>query len=130
MVKTQTITQTVLIKAPPHDVFELIMDEEKHGKLTHSKAVVSRKIGGEFSIYDGELTGKNLELELDKKIVQFWRASDWPKGHFSTIAFNLEKVKNGTRINFVQDGVPDEFVKEISDGWKTYYWDPMKKMLE
>lgn len=106
------------------------MDEQKHAKLTKSKAIVSRKIGGEFSIYDGELMGKNLELEDDKKIVQFWRANNWPKGHFSTIAFTLEKVKNGTRINFVQDGVPDPLVKDVAEGWKTYYWNPMKKMLE
>lgn len=130
MIPTKTIKQSVFIKTSPHDVYEVIMDEVKHAKLTKSTAIVSRKIGGEFSIYGGELTGKNLELEEDKEIVQFWRAHDWPKGHFSTVAFTLEKVKGGTRIVFVQDGVPDQHVKDITAGWKLYYWDPMKKMLE
>jgi activator of HSP90 ATPase len=66
----------------------------------------------------------------DKKIVQSWRGSDWPKGHFSKAIFSLKKIKNGTRLTFTQSGVPDQHYRDIRQGWRDYYWKPMKEMLE
>ena len=108
------------------------MDEKKHSKFTDSKAVVSRKVGGKFSVFGGWLFGKNLEIAKGKKIVQEWHAEmdEWPKGHFSKAFFYFKKEKGGTKLSFVHSGVPKACAKEISIGWKEHYWQPMKKMLE
>ena len=126
----KTIRQTATFTASPHEVYEILMDARKHAELTGGKARISREIGGAFSIYDGEIEGKNLELVSDRKIVQSWRYSDWPKGHYSTATFELEKIEKGTRLKFTQTDVPDDKYEEIKQGWKDYYWQPMKKMLE
>jgi hypothetical protein len=40
-------------------------------------------------------------------------------------------LPNGeTQLIFTQSGVPEEFYDDIRQGWKDYYWIPMKEMLE
>jgi len=106
------------------------MDSRKHSVFTGAKAGISRKIGGKFTAYDGYIEGVNVELVPDGKIVQSWRGSDWPAGHYSTATFALKEVPGGTRLVFTQTGVPDEQYGSISQGWRDYYWKPMKEMLE
>ena len=38
MVNTKTIEQTVTIKASPHDIYEALMDSEKHSRFTGAPA--------------------------------------------------------------------------------------------
>ncbi|MDP3742136.1 MAG: SRPBCC family protein [Candidatus Micrarchaeota archaeon] len=130
--QTRTIRQTVLFHCSPHAVFELLMDSKKHSKFTGGKATVSRKVGGKFSIFDGGLYGKNLELKKDRKIVQAWacKMNGWPAEHFSIATFTFAAAKGGTKLTLVQPGVPAGCFKDISNGWYTYYWEPMKEMLE
>ncbi len=128
--KTKTISQSVIFKATPHEVYEAIMDPKKHSEFTGSKARINNKVGGKFSIYDGDIEGVNLELVPDQKIVQSWRYSDWPEGHYSTATFSLKKVSQGTQLTFTQTAVPEELYKDVSQGWRDYYWAPMKEMLE
>ena len=66
----------------------------------------------------------------DKKIVQKWRGSDWPQGHYSTATFELEAVAEGTKLIFTQTSVPEQEFEMVSSGWYQYYWKPMKKLLE
>jgi len=127
---TKTVRQTITFKAPPHDVYEALMDSRKHSKFTGDKASISRKVGGKFSAFDGYSEGTNLELEPDNKIVQTWRASDWPECHYSKVAFTFKEIPNGTRLSFVQTGIPEKQFSDISQGWRDYYWAPMKEMLE
>jgi activator of HSP90 ATPase len=128
--ETKTIKQTVTFKASPDDVYEALMDSKKHAKFTGGKASISRKVGGKFTVFDGYSEGTNIELIPDKKIVQTWRASDWEEGYYSRVTFSLKEVENGTRLTFTQMGVPGEQYDDISQGWRDYYWEPMKKMLE
>jgi activator of HSP90 ATPase len=128
--ETKTLKQTVTFKTNPHEVYEALMDSKKHSKFTGDKATVSRKVGGKFSAFDGYSEGTNLELAPDSKIVQTWRASDWPEGHYSKVTFSFKAIPAGTRLTFTQTGIPAKQYEEISQGWRDYYWAPMKEMLE
>jgi activator of HSP90 ATPase len=130
MMKTKTIRQTVSFKATPHAVYEALMDSRTHARFTGAAARISRRVGGKISAYDGYIDGLNLALVPDKKIVQSWRGSDWPEGHYSRAAFALAKTKTGTRLTFTQTRVPEDQVRPISRGWKEHYWEKMKGMLE
>jgi activator of HSP90 ATPase len=129
--KTKTIKQSLTLNADPHDVFEALMDSEKHSKIIDSTAVISREVGGSFTVYDGWAGGKNIELKQDKKIVQSWYAKmpGWPAGHLSTIAFALKKVKGGTKLDFTQSGIPPECAEELKGGWAEFYWGPLKRLF-
>jgi activator of HSP90 ATPase len=128
--EARTIKQSVTFKVTPHDVYEALMDSDKHSQFTGGKAEISRKVGGRFSAFDGYSEGTNLELVPDKKIVQSWRASDWPEGRYSKVTFSLKEIHGGTRLTFTQTGVPGEQYDDISQGWRDYYWTPMKEMQE
>jgi activator of HSP90 ATPase len=124
------IRQSVTFEATPHDVYEALMDSNRHAEFTGDEAAISRVVGGPIMAYGGYITGTNLELIPDEKIVQTWRASDWPEGQESTVTFILSADDGGTRLTFVQEGVPDEQHADIEQGWIDYYWTPMKAMLE
>jgi uncharacterized protein YndB with AHSA1/START domain len=128
--ETKTIRQSVNIKSSPHDVYEALMDSKKHAKFTGGAATISRVVGGKFSTYDGYASGVNVELVPDKKIVQTWRADDWGAGQESKVTFSLTASSGGTRLTFTQSGVPEDQYEDVSQGWKDYYWEPMKLMLE
>ncbi len=126
---SKRIRQSATFRASPHEVYEALMDAKKHSTFTGGPAKISREVGGKFTIYDGEIEGENLELVPDKKIVQSWRYSDWPKGHYSKVTFSLDTIDAGTRLTFTQNGIPDDKYEDIKQGWKDYYWGPMKQML-
>jgi activator of HSP90 ATPase len=46
------------------------------------------------------------------------------------VTFSLEEVKGGTRLSFRQSGVPEEHYDDINQGWRDYYWKPMREMTE
>ena len=127
--KTKTIRQIATFPAKPAEVYELLMDSRKHASLSGTKANISRKVGGKFSAHDGYCEGTNLELIENKKIVQTWRGSDWPEGHYSRTSYSLKPVKGGTRLSFYQSGVPEKHYVHIKQGWIDHYWTPMKNKL-
>jgi activator of HSP90 ATPase len=123
----KTIRQTATIRgATPHDIYETIMDSKKHTKLSRQPTTVSRRVGGAFKV-GHDLEGKQLTLTKDKRIVQTWRANNWPKGTYSKATFALARTIGGTRVTFTQTGVPDKFYGETSKGWRDYYWGPLRK---
>ncbi|MHA2289556.1 MAG: SRPBCC family protein [Promethearchaeota archaeon] len=130
-IKKKSIEQEIIISSTPHEIYEVFMDSKKHSKLTESKSIVSREVGGSFSIYEGALSGKNVELIQDRKIVQTWRGNgeNWSKGYYSTITLVLEPVDQGTLIKFTHTEIPEGAYESVKEGWTTYYWDPLKEMF-
>lgn len=127
--KTKTIRQTVGFKAPPAQIYKLLMDSQLHTEFSGSVARISTKVGGRISAYDGYIEAKNLELKPGKKIVQAWRGTDWPDDAWSVATFSLAATKTGTRLTFIQTGVPVALYADISQGWKDFYWEPMTTWL-
>lgn len=124
------LRQTATVAGSPHDVFELLVDSEMHAMFSGASAELERKAGGKFSHYDGSLTGFVLDLKKDRRIVLAWRSSGWPEGSYSIAQFNLKKVKGGTQIEFLQYGIPSSDFKDISEGWRQYYWAPIKAYFQ
>ena len=112
-----------MLKATPHEVYEALMDSKKHAEFTRSPAVIGRGVGDAFSAFDGWASGTNLELIPDKKIVQKWRADDWPPEHYSTVTFELQAEGRETRLDFAQTDIPEDLYPELETGWVEYYWD-------
>ena len=127
---SKIIQQTVTFKASPHEVYEALMDSKKHAAFTGSKASLSQVVGGTFMVYDNYATGKNVELVPDQKIVQDWRAADWPEGYFSRVTFEFTAVPAGTRLDFTHTDVPEGTEAEFTKGWTDNYWEPLKAYLE
>ena len=106
------------------------MDEKKHSLVTRGDARISRDVGGMFFTNNGYATGRNLELVPDSKIVQSWRAADWPRNLYSTVTITLFLISGKTKLSFVQKGEPVNQYEEIKQWWQDTYWEPMKTILE
>lgn len=126
----KTIRQTAKFRSAPLAVYEALMDSRIHAKFSHARTRISRKIGGAFTAYDGYIEGRNITLVPGKRIVQSWRGSDWPEGHYSRVTFVFRRIKGGTQMSFTQSGVPDDKYLAIKKGWKEFYWEPMKSYLD
>jgi activator of HSP90 ATPase len=126
---SKLIRQQVTIHASPHEVYEALMDSRKHAEFTGDEADISREVGGSFTAGSGYISGTNLELVPDGKIVQAWHASDWPEGHMSRVTFRMTAAQGGTRLDFTHSGVPVEHYDDIKQGWIDYYWIPLKAMF-
>ncbi len=127
---TKTIRQTVTLDAPPHAVFEALLDSKKHSAFTGDTARMSRKVGGRFSSFGGYATGTNVRIEKDKVLVQTWRTTDFRDGEKdSKVMFHLSKKGAGTRLMFVHSDVPDRLAADLAQGWKDFYWEPLKAYL-
>jgi activator of HSP90 ATPase len=126
----KNITQIVTIAATPQEVYDAFMDSDKHAAFTGSSAKIENKVGGTYDAWDGYATGKTLELVPGKKIVQTWRASDWPADAESKIVLELEPDGDKTKLIFNQTNIPDEFAADVEQGWTDYYWEPLKDYLK
>jgi len=129
-VKLRTITATITLPTSPDVVYSALLDSKKHSTFTGSKAVIGKKIGDSFSVYDGYATGRQLELIPSKLLVQTWRASDWPAGHYSTVSFELMKRDGKTILHFQQTEIPDSEMQVDEKAWEKYYWKPLKEYFK
>jgi activator of HSP90 ATPase len=123
-----TIRQSVTLRATPAEVYDAWLDSKKHSAFTGDTAKMTRRPGGEFTVFGGYVHGKNLSLDKDKSIVQLWHFAEngWPDGHYSICTIALSAVPNGTRLTLVQRDVPEAAAENLKRGWKKYYWIPMK----
>ncbi|KAL7600989.1 uncharacterized protein LOC111908785 [Lactuca sativa] len=122
----KTIKLTEKFSCRAKDMFEILMDDNRWKGFTQSNARISKEVGGEISIFDGSVTGTNLELQEGKLIVQKWRFGSWPDGIHSTVRLVLEEPEPGvTVVKLTQTDVPDEdrygnstVVENTERGWR------------
>ncbi len=63
--------------------------------------------------------------------MQAWRSKAWPAGTYSIASFVLSRKAGGrTQLAFTHVGVPAFDFKDISQGWRTFYWNPIKAYLK
>jgi activator of HSP90 ATPase len=124
---TPTIQQRVRFRASPRALFNTYLDSRKHTRSTGVLAKISKKVGGKFTAFAGQLEGKNLLIVPDKRIVQLWRATHWKKDDWSVLILTFSCVRGGAQIDLVHVGVPAYDHNGVREGWPIYYWRPWKK---
>eukprot|EP00262_Sarcandra_glabra_P003503 TRINITY_DN1423_c0_g1_i1.p1 TRINITY_DN1423_c0_g1~~TRINITY_DN1423_c0_g1_i1.p1 ORF type:complete len:398 (-),score=59.79 TRINITY_DN1423_c0_g1_i1:158-1210(-) len=122
----KTISLTERFNCRAKNVYEILMDENRWKGFTQSNAKISKEIGGQFSLFDGSITGVNQELEEGKLIVQKWRFGIWADGIHSTVRMVFDEPEPGvTIIRLTQTEVPEEdsygnstVVENTERGWR------------
>ena len=102
----------------------------KSGKVQgKAPATISREVGGAFSMFDGFIVGRQLELVPGERIVQAWRVAYWKPGEFSIARFQLVARGADTQIVFDHGGFPKGDAVSLAEGWHGNYWEPLAKFL-
>jgi activator of HSP90 ATPase len=126
MTATRQIRHVVRFDAEPRAIYQALMNSKKHAAFTGAPAKIDAKVGGRFAAWGPHLRGVTVDLIKNKRIVQAWRAANWPAGHFSIATFELKRAKGGAVLVFTQTGIPAKNASSINAGWKTHYWQPLK----
>lgn len=136
-----SIHQEPVFKANRSRVYEALLDAKQFDKvvelsgvmqsmhLGNNPAEINREPGGAFALFGGYITGRQVELIPNQRIVQAWRAGSWPAGVYSIARFELVEQGSGTRIVFDHTGFPNGEAESLASGWKAHYWEPMAKLL-
>lgn len=123
---TIQFTVSAVIPATPDEVYDAWLDSDGHSKMTGSPAHVSAEVGGKFDAWDGYISGKNLELEPGRRIVQSWQGASYKDSDGdSQIEMIFEAIEGGTKITLTHTNVPDDQGSH-EPGWTTHYFEPMK----
>ena len=125
----KTIQQKVTFKAKAAKLYGLYADSKLHSAVTGQKAAFG-SVGEKFSAFGGMVTGKILQTVKNKSIVQTWRSKGWKKDvPDSILILTFEETKAGGQVSMVHANVPDNDIKGVTAGWKSFYWDPWRKYL-
>lgn len=116
------------IPAPPDEVYLALTNPLSLKLWTGAEAEMSTKPGSEFSLFDGDITGKNLEFIENKKIVQQWYFDGQEAA--SIVTFKLHEHKKGTSVELNHTNIPDESYDEFVDGWDSSYFYELLEFFE
>jgi activator of HSP90 ATPase len=126
------IHQEASINAGPHAVYDVLTDGQKFAAATGMPAQISDCEGETFTLFDGRIEGRQIELVPGQRIVQAWRFGTkhpdvWDAGVYSVVRFTLAAESDGTRFIVDHAGVPPEWHDHISSGYPTFYHEPLER---
>lgn len=125
---SSTIHQEVMFKASPKKVYDALIDANQFKKVTGGAPTeINADAGGEFSLFGGMITGRNIELIPNERIVQAWRAGNWAEGVYSIAKFEIKEQGEETLLVFEHVGFPEGQGEHLAGGWKDNYWGPLEK---
>lgn len=116
------------IPATPEEVYLALTNPLSIKLWSGAEAEMSLEPGSEFSIFDGDISGINLEFEENKKIVQRWYFDGQDENSIVTI--KLHEIKNATSVELLHTNIPDEAYEEFVDGWNTSYFGELLEFFE
>ena len=128
-VDTTTITQKVFFSGvKPIQIYDAYINSKKHSDFTGAKASCDNTPGGNFSAWDGYITGKILELDRARRILQEWKTTEWPESYPpSILELSFKAINEGTELSMVHSSVPAHQADSYRQGWIDYYWNPLKE---
>jgi activator of HSP90 ATPase len=123
-----SFTVITVLPASAKRLYTAWLDSHEHRHFTGSPAQIDPTVGGQFTAWDGYISGVTLELEPYHRIVQSWRTTDFPKGSpDSRLELIFDAVKRGTKITLIHTNIPDGQGKEYKQGWEEWYFAPMQE---
>lgn len=117
-------------EAEPSVIYDAWLDSTLHSEMTGGEAHCTDKAGDPFSTWDGYITGRNIELIKDEKIVQSWRTTEFHQNDDDSIlTIELTKKPNGgTELTLAHSNIP-EGQTQYEQGWIDNYFVPMKDLF-
>lgn len=109
------------LPATPEEIYTALTNPLTLELWTGEEAIMSTEPGSEFSLWDGSISGKNLEFEQGKKIVQQWYFDGEPE--ISIVTIKLHPAKNNTTsVELRHINIPDKEYDDFASGWDEYYF--------
>jgi activator of HSP90 ATPase len=117
-----------LLHAAPEDVYNALVNPVMLELWTGEPAVMSEEPGSDFSLWDGSITGKNIEFVKNSKIVQEWDFGE--QEETSVVTIKLHPSGKNTSLEIRQTNIPDESFENIKEGWLEEYLGGLEQLFE
>lgn len=115
----KTFKKTFRINAEPSDVYSALTNPYTIELWSGYKAEMSTVPGSEFSLWEGDIEGRNLEFVQDRKVVQEWYFGDQEEKSIVTISIFPDKQNSSVTVEHAN--IPDEEYDNIAEGWREYF---------
>jgi activator of HSP90 ATPase len=127
---SKPIHQEIIFNASSQQVYDALIDANQFKTVTGGAPTeITAEAGGAFSLFGGMITGRNIELIPNERIVQAWRAANWTEGEYSIARFEIKEQGENTLVGFHHVGFPEGQAEHLAGGWKDNYWGPLEKYL-
>lgn len=124
----KSLKQSYVVNTRIENVWNALINPELISKWGAGPAKMKPVEGFSFSLWGGDIFGKNIKVIKNKTLIQEWYAGKWEKP--SIVTFLLSQDRNKTKIKLVHENIPDDEFKDIESGWKDYYMLPLKRFVE
>lgn len=115
------------LNTSPSEVYNAMTNPVMIEIWTGEPAVMSTDPGSEFEIWDGAITGQNLEFIQDKLIVQQWFFGEEED---SIVTIKLHPDRKGTLVELHQTNIPDDAYDNMVEGWDQEYFGNLRQLYE
>jgi activator of HSP90 ATPase len=115
----KTFKKSFKINAEPSDVYSALTNPYTIELWSGYPAVMSETEGSEFSLWEGDITGINLEFVKDRKVVQEWHFGEQIEKSIATIT--IQPDRENSLVTVEHTNIPDEDFADIAEGWREYY---------
>ena len=116
------------INTTPEILYSALTNAATIQLWTGGPAMMEAIEGTEFSLWDDNIVGKNLEFIPNKKIVQEWYFGDQDEASIVTIILHEDKEK--TSVELRHTNIPDEDFNDITSGWTDTYFGSLRLFYE
>jgi len=128
--ESKPIRVTMHIKASPEEVYRALTNSFAIELWSGEPAQMEAVAGSEFSLWNGDIVGKNIEFVENEMIVQQWYFDEDENMPPSIASIRLFEDKNQTRVEVIHENVPDEARENIYEGWKFNYLGAVRAFFE
>jgi activator of HSP90 ATPase len=123
----KTFKKTFKINAESSDVYSALTNPFTIELWSGYPAQMSTEPGSEFSLWEGDISGKNLEFIENRKVVQEWFFGNQSEKSIVTITISPDRENSFVTVE--HSNIPDEDFKDISEGWGEYYFDAISNFF-
>lgn len=119
---------TLKVAADPEEVFAALTIPFQIELWSGYPADMKAEKGYVFSLWEGDITGVNLDVKVNKLLVQEWFFGEQEEQ--SVVRIELKKEGSYTVVDLNHTNIPEDVFEEITEGWREYYLGAIKGMLE
>jgi activator of HSP90 ATPase len=123
----QEFKKRYTLNAAPADVYNAMTNPLMIEIWTGEPVIMSTEPGSKFEIWDGAITGENLEFIQDKLIVQKWFFGEEDD---SIVTIKLHPDRKGTLVELHQTNIPDDAYENMVEGWDVDYFGNLRQLYE
>jgi activator of HSP90 ATPase len=124
----KTIRQKHHIQATTIEVYTALTNPFTIELWSGFPAIMSTMPDSEFSLFEGDIIGKNIAFIENEQIKQLWYFEGEKED--SVVTISIEQDKNSSIVNVVHENVPDAVFEEMTEGWKKIYFGSLKRFFK